>query len=97
MPNVRLVQDEQDETLITPSTVVQSNILTGPPGPAGIASNTFAREYVYPQAMPVQLPPATVTTPQPYAIKYWDANGTLWALPPNGTAWQIVNTVAPGA
>lgn len=53
-------------------------------------NNDIPRAYAYPETLPVQLPPATVTTPQPFTIFYQDNAGTLWMLVKNGTAWTIL-------
>ena len=88
MPNVTLVQDSPRETCITPSTVVQVDLLTGPPGPTGSVPNTLVRGYAYPTAQPI--------TPQAWPMIWIDANGTPWYCPAGGTTWTAINTIAPG-
>ena len=59
-------------------------------GGSGGLNNDIPRAYAYPETLPVQLPPAVVTTPQPFTIFYTDATGVLWLLIKNGTVWTIV-------
>jgi hypothetical protein len=53
-------------------------------------NNDVTRTYAYPEVLPVELPPATVTTPQPFTIEYDDANGVTWRLVKNSTNWTIM-------
>ena len=59
-------------------------------GGGGALNNDIPRAYKYPETLPVQLPPNTVTTPAAFTIFYTDAGGVLWLLSKNATAWAIV-------
>jgi hypothetical protein len=62
-------------------------------GGGGGLSNDIPRSYGPEETPPVELPPATVTTPQPYDIFYTDGPlpaGVLWFLAKNTTTWAIV-------
>ena len=59
-------------------------------GGGGALNNDIPRVYASPETLPVELPPATVTTPQLFTIEYDDAIGTTWRLVKNTTAWKIM-------
>ena len=59
-------------------------------GGGGALNNDVMRAYAYPETLPVELPPSTVTTPQAFTLLYTDAGGVAWLLVKNTNTWTIV-------
>ena len=59
-------------------------------GGGGALNNDIKRAYAYPETLPVELPPNTVTNPQPFTMEYADADGVVWQLIKNTTTWIIL-------